>query len=103
MQYYSICLCFRQRRSVSGTKYIEVVLVIDNNSYKYYEDKATKEGKDASEAMKQTEKRGLDVMNFVDAYYKTMNTRVVVTNLIVWNTKNMSPVTKSAHETLDGK
>ena len=42
-------------------------------------------------------------MNFVDAYYKTMDTRVVVTNLIIWNEENKVPITDSAQKTLEGK
>ena len=41
-------------------------------------------------------------MNYVDAYYKTMDTRIVVTNVIVWNKKNAIPVTTNAKETLEG-
>ncbi len=87
----------RTRRSVEGTKYIEVVVIIDYLEFKYYEDKYPGDG------MRYTQHRGLSIMNFVDTYYKTINTRVVITNLIVWNVKNLTPVTDSAHETLTGK
>ena len=72
-------------------------MVIDNAEYSYYHDK------DPNTALKVTEKRGLEVMSFVDGYYKNVNTRVVVTNLIIWNEKNLTPVTSSASETLAGK
>ena len=81
---------------MKGTKYIEVVMVIDHAEYAYYY------GVDPSTAMQKTEERGLEVMSYVDAYYKTIDTRVVVTNLIIWNVKNLSPITNSAHETLEG-
>ena len=97
LDYSKVPFFHRSRRSVDGTKYIEVVMIVDYVEYSYFHKKFPGFG------MQNTQQRALAIMNYVDAYYKTINTRVVVTNLIVWNEKNITPVTSSAHVTLDGK
>ena len=94
-----ISLHFRSRRSVTSTKYIEVILILDNIEYKWYYNDA---GKNATLALTRTQERGLEILNYVDLYYKSMNTRVVVTNLFVFNVKDAFNVTKSGGVTLDG-
>ena len=46
---------FRSRRAVKGTKYIEVVMIVDNAEYAYYH------GLDESTAIQKTEDRALEV------------------------------------------
>ena len=72
-------------------------MIVDHVQYSYYH------GKYPGLGLQKTKERALAIMNYVDAYYKTINTRVVITNLIIWNEKNLTPVTSSAHRTLDGK
>lgn len=79
----------RVRRSSEFQKYIEVLLVMDNSEYRRSHD------------IKSTQERGLEIMNTVDSYYKNLNTRIVVTNLIVWNVADRINVTNDAGETLD--
>ena len=45
--------------------------------------------------------RVLSVMNLVDVYYKTMNTRIVLNDVIIWTEGNVVPVTTNGVETLN--
>ena len=47
-----------------------------------------------------TTKRILPMLNLVDSYYKFLNTRVVLSKLIIWTEGNLAPVTSNARETL---
>lgn len=79
----------RLRRSSINMKYVEVVVVLDNFEYKEHGGNINK-----------TQHRGLEIFNAVDYVYKTMNTRIAVMNVVVWNLYNMATISKGAGETL---
>ncbi|XP_057305646.1 zinc metalloproteinase-disintegrin-like EoMP06 [Hydractinia symbiolongicarpus] len=79
---------FRKRRATENKKYIEVIVVLDKRSY-------NKRG-----TVQATITRGVEVMNFVDLVYKTMNTRIALTGVIVWNVVDKIHVTEKAGDTL---
>ncbi|XP_066932758.1 zinc metalloproteinase-disintegrin-like VLAIP-B [Clytia hemisphaerica] len=76
----------RVRRATTqrSKKYIETIAVMDYTMFQKYG------------TVSRTEQRAIEVMNYVDAVYKTMNTRVALTKVIVWNTMNMISITTNA-------
>lgn len=78
----------RMRRAIRETKYIEVVIVMDKKKFKEHGN------------LTATYHRGLEIMNFVDSYYISLNTRVAVVGVIVWNNKNMATVSEDVSDTL---
>jgi len=78
----------RQRRAASNDKkYIEVVAVADNAHVKKY-------GKVGSI------ERVIEIMNYVDAVYKTLNTRIALIGVVVFDGENQFVVSSSADKTL---
>jgi len=67
------------------TKYITMAVVVDNKFH-------TKRGSD----MKKTSEEVIRVINRVDMIYKTVNIRVALVSLEIWNVKDMFNVTKHA-------
>lgn len=77
----------RKKRSINNRKYVEVILVMDNREYQKF-------GMDGSI------QRALDIMNNVDAVYKTLDTRVALTGVVVWNIFDKIKVSVNSGETL---
>ena len=42
------------------------------------------------------------MLNLVDSFYKFINTRVVISKLIIWTEGNVVPVTSNGKETIKG-
>ena len=76
----------RIRRNTNSVKYISVVVVMDNASYK-------KHGNN-------TENRAFNIMTDVDMIYQTLRTRIAVRTVIIWNKENKMKISRDAGETL---
>ncbi|XP_017545653.1 disintegrin and metalloproteinase domain-containing protein 19 isoform X1 [Pygocentrus nattereri] len=80
----------RARRDVSRSrKYVELMLVADHAEF-------VKQGRD----LQKTNAKLLEAANYVDKYYKSLNIRVALIWLEVWNTQNMITVTDNPYSTL---
>ncbi|XP_053509628.1 zinc metalloproteinase-disintegrin-like crotastatin [Ictalurus furcatus] len=71
-------------------KYNEVILVADNRMYVKMDSDVNK-----------VRKRIFEIVNFVNAVYKPINTFIALTSLIVWTDSDKIVVTAPAGETLD--
>ncbi|KAL7885618.1 hypothetical protein AOLI_G00059130 [Acnodon oligacanthus] len=80
----------RERRDVSHSmKYVELMLVADHAEF-------VKHGRD----LQKTKAKLLEAANYVDKYYKSLNIRVALIWLEVWNNQNMITVTDNPYSTL---
>lgn len=80
----------RDRRDVSSSmKYVELMVVADHAEY-------VKHGQDFN----RTKKKLLEAANFVDKYYKTLNIRVALIWLEIWNDQDKIIVTDNPYGTL---
>ncbi|KAL6480487.1 hypothetical protein MHYP_G00115200 [Metynnis hypsauchen] len=80
----------RERRDVSlSMKYVELMLVADHAEF-------VKHGRD----LQKTSAKLLEAANYVDKYYKSLNIRVALIGLEVWNHQNMITVTDNPYSTL---
>lgn len=77
----------RRRRSAER-KYIEMIAVVDNR--RFYQ----------LGGLKQSQDRAVSLMNYVDMVYKTMNTRVALTNVIVWDEGDIITISMDAGDVL---
>ncbi|XP_044062738.1 disintegrin and metalloproteinase domain-containing protein 12 isoform X5 [Siniperca chuatsi] len=80
----------RKRDILSETKYIELVLVVDNQEFLNYQ----KNNKTIIYRM-------LDVANQVDWFYRPLNVRVALTGLEIWSDRDKIRVEKSPTDTLN--
>ncbi|XP_038265613.1 disintegrin and metalloproteinase domain-containing protein 8 isoform X2 [Dermochelys coriacea] len=72
-----------------GTRYVELVLVVDNAEYKKSKD------------MRMIQNRMKEIVNHVDKLYQTLNIRVALIGLEVWNYKDRITVSPNPDTTLD--
>ncbi|XP_074856095.1 disintegrin and metalloproteinase domain-containing protein 8 isoform X2 [Carettochelys insculpta] len=72
-----------------GTRYVELVLVVDNAEYKKSKDVRT------------IQNRMKEIVNHVDKLYQTLNIRVALVGLEVWNYKDRIAVSPNPDTTLD--
>ncbi|CAH2327511.1 disintegrin and metallo ase domain-containing 15 isoform X2 [Pelobates cultripes] len=81
----------RMRRDVvSEIKYVELVMVADYSEYKlFYKD------------LKSLQIRMLEIVNKVDAFYRTLNIRVVLVSVEVWNMEDQITVSTDPTLTLN--
>ncbi|KAJ1080712.1 hypothetical protein NDU88_000906 [Pleurodeles waltl] len=81
----------RLRRNVlSEKKYIELVIVADKAEYKIY-----------NSNIKKLQFRMLEIANQLDAFYQSLNVRVALVGLEVWNQGDQIPVDRNPKETLN--
>ncbi|XP_051513584.1 disintegrin and metalloproteinase domain-containing protein 19-like isoform X1 [Myxocyprinus asiaticus] len=80
----------RERRDISSSmKYVELMLVADHAEF-------VKHGRD----LERTKTKLLEAANFVDKYYKTLNIRVALIWLEIWNNHDKISVTDNPYSTL---
>uniref|UniRef100_A0A8C2G9E0 ADAM metallopeptidase domain 19b n=1 Tax=Cyprinus carpio TaxID=7962 RepID=A0A8C2G9E0_CYPCA len=80
----------RERRDVrSSMKYVELMVVADHAEF-------VKHGRD----LEMTRTKLLEAANFVDKYYKSLNIRVALIWLEIWNDQDKIPVTNNPYSTL---
>ncbi|CAM4699869.1 disintegrin and metalloproteinase domain-containing protein 8 isoform X1 [Lepidochelys kempii] len=72
-----------------GTRYVELVLVVDNAEYKKFKD------------MRMIQNRMKEIVNHVDKLYQTLNIRVALIGLEVWSYKDRITVSPNPDTTLD--
>ncbi|TFK03279.1 Disintegrin and metalloproteinase domain-containing protein 8 [Platysternon megacephalum] len=72
-----------------GTRYVELVLVVDNAEYKKSKD------------MRTIQNRMKEIVNHVDKLYQTLNIRVALIGLEVWSYKDRITVSPNPDTTLD--
>uniref|UniRef100_A0A8D0G790 ADAM metallopeptidase domain 8 n=1 Tax=Sphenodon punctatus TaxID=8508 RepID=A0A8D0G790_SPHPU len=72
-----------------GTRYIELFVVVDNAEYKTYND------------MQKLRNRVKEIVNHVDKLYQSLNFRVALMGLEVWNYKDRITVSSNPDTTLD--
>ncbi|CAH2321647.1 Disintegrin and metallo ase domain-containing 8 [Pelobates cultripes] len=73
----------------SGTKYVELYLVVDNAEYVKYKDMAT------------VHHRMKEIVNHVDKLYRALKFRVALIGMEVWTNKDKITVSTNAGKTLD--
>lgn len=80
----------RERRDVSRSmKYVELMLVADHAAF-------VKLG----QSLEKTKAKLLEAANYVDKYYKSLNIRVALIWLEIWNDQNQISVTDNPYSTL---
>ncbi|XP_078449069.1 disintegrin and metalloproteinase domain-containing protein 8-like isoform X2 [Lampetra fluviatilis] len=79
-----------QRALLSDTKYISLVIVVDNAEF-------IKLGRD----MQRVRQRVLEITNHVDKLYRPLNIRVALVGLEVWTHEDKAPITSDPKLTLD--
>ncbi|XP_043912115.1 disintegrin and metalloproteinase domain-containing protein 12 [Protopterus annectens] len=83
-----------KRAAIKTTKYVELVIVADNREFQ-------RQGKDV-EKVKQ---RLIEIANYVDKFYRSLNIRVALVGVEVWNDADKCSITQdpflSLHEFLD--
>ncbi|XP_051505266.1 disintegrin and metalloproteinase domain-containing protein 19 isoform X4 [Myxocyprinus asiaticus] len=80
----------RERRDVSSSmKYVELMVVADHAEF-------VKHGRD----LERTKTKLLEAANFVDKYYKTLNIRVALIWLEIWNDNDKISVSDNPYSTL---
>ncbi|XP_018421920.1 PREDICTED: disintegrin and metalloproteinase domain-containing protein 15 [Nanorana parkeri] len=79
-----------QRSWISETKYVELVMVADNSEYELYR-----------RDLNALHTRILEIANRMDAFYRTVNIRVILVGVEVWNQKDQITVSSDPAETLN--
>ncbi|XP_073408452.1 disintegrin and metalloproteinase domain-containing protein 15 isoform X3 [Dendrobates tinctorius] len=78
---------YRMEREV---KYVELVMVADNSEYKMLQ-----------EDLRRIHVRMLEIANWMDAFYRALNVRVVLVMVEVWSQKDLIPVSDDPAEMLN--
>uniref|UniRef100_A0A8D2N1Y8 ADAM metallopeptidase domain 12 n=1 Tax=Zonotrichia albicollis TaxID=44394 RepID=A0A8D2N1Y8_ZONAL len=90
----SLSTCSGLRETLKTTKYVELVIVADNREFQ-------RQGKDV-EKIKQ---RLIEIANYVDKFYRSLNIRVALVGVEVWNDMDKCSISQdpftSLHEFLD--
>ncbi|KAM9324980.1 disintegrin and metalloproteinase domain-containing protein 8 [Gastrophryne carolinensis] len=73
----------------TGTRYVELFLVVDNTEYVKYKDMPT------------VQHRMKEIVNHVDKLYRSLNIRVALIGMEVWTKQDKIVVSPNAGETLD--
>ncbi|XP_077112242.1 disintegrin and metalloproteinase domain-containing protein 15 isoform X4 [Ranitomeya variabilis] len=74
----------------SEVKYVELVMVADNSEYKMLQ-----------EDLRRLHVRMLEIANWMDAFYRALNVRVVLVMVEVWSQKDLIPVSEDPAEMLN--
>ncbi|XP_069625213.1 disintegrin and metalloproteinase domain-containing protein 15 isoform X1 [Ranitomeya imitator] len=77
-------------RVESEVKYVELVMVADNSEYKILQ-----------EDLRRLHVRMLEIANWMDAFYRALNVRVVLVMVEVWSQKDLIPVSEDPAEMLN--
>ncbi|GCC30186.1 disintegrin and metalloproteinase domain-containing protein 12 isoform X1 [Chiloscyllium punctatum] len=81
----------RHKRDISKTtKYVELVIVADNREFQ-------KQGKD----LEKTKQRLIEIGNFVDKFYRSLNIRVALVGVEVWTDMDKCSITGDPFATLN--
>uniref|UniRef100_K7DND5 ADAM metallopeptidase domain 12 n=1 Tax=Pan troglodytes TaxID=9598 RepID=K7DND5_PANTR len=83
-----------KRETLKATKYVELVIVADNREFQ-------RQGKD----LEKVKQRLIEIANHVDKFYRSLNIRIVLVGVEVWNDMDKCSVSQdpftSLHEFLD--
>uniref|UniRef100_A0A4W3HKC6 Disintegrin and metalloproteinase domain-containing protein 9-like n=1 Tax=Callorhinchus milii TaxID=7868 RepID=A0A4W3HKC6_CALMI len=79
----------KKRAILPTTRYIELILVIDNKKYNLHQKNTTS-----------VQLQMVELVNIVNGMYISLNIRVILTALVIWKDENLIDVTGSAGEVL---
>ncbi|KAM3591811.1 uncharacterized protein V6R79_007845 [Siganus canaliculatus] len=86
----SLTSLLRKKRNLPQTRYVELVMVVDNLRYNFKQQNETA-----------VREETVEMANLIDGYYKKLNIRVVLVGLVVFRDSNPFSVEGSAGEVLD--
>ncbi|NXL90111.1 ADAM8 protein, partial [Alectura lathami] len=80
---------WKSARLHKGPRYVELVLVVDNEEFRKYKD------------LRRVQNRMKEIVNHVDKLYQPLGLRVALIGLEVWSNRDKIVVSRNAEETLD--
>ncbi|XP_048801292.1 disintegrin and metalloproteinase domain-containing protein 8 isoform X6 [Lagopus muta] len=80
---------WKSARLHRGPRYVELVLVVDNEEFRKYKD------------LRRVQNRMKEIVNHVDKLYQPLGLRVALTGLEVWSNRDKITVSRKAEETLE--
>ncbi|POI33220.1 hypothetical protein CIB84_003028 [Bambusicola thoracicus] len=80
---------WKSARLHRGPRYVELVLVVDNEEFRKYKD------------LRKVQNRMKEIVNHVDKLYQSLGLRVALIGLEVWSNRDKITVSRKAEETLE--
>ncbi|XP_040530710.1 disintegrin and metalloproteinase domain-containing protein 8 isoform X3 [Gallus gallus] len=80
---------WKSARLHRGPRYVELVLVVDNEEFRKYKD------------LRRVQNRMKEIVNHVDKLYQSLGLRVALIGLEVWSNRDKITVSRKAEETLE--